>query len=88
MRAPWIVAIDNISTTDVVGFGLPHTCAAFFLNSVLPTMKRPREEETVEDRPEKRLRAPSVDRLSRLSDELLLRVLSFVPVPTLNTCQR
>lgn len=51
-------------------------------------MKRQREEETVEDRPEKRLRVPSLDRLSPLSDELLLRILCFVPVTTLNICQR
>ncbi|KAF2084728.1 hypothetical protein K490DRAFT_48572 [Saccharata proteae CBS 121410] len=38
--------------------------------------------------PSKRLRVKHVDRLSVLSDELVLRVLSYVSVSTLNTCQR
>jgi hypothetical protein len=38
----------------------------------------------------KRVRIPSenVDRLSRLSDELILRVFSCLPISDLNTCQR
>ena len=53
-------------------------------------MKRPNEDDELEDRPNKILRvlAQPQDRLSRLSDELLLRVLSFVPITTLNICQR
>ncbi|KAH7046683.1 F-box domain-containing protein [Macrophomina phaseolina] len=38
--------------------------------------------------PAKRGRNSSPDQLSRLSDELLLRILSYVPVATLNVCQR
>jgi hypothetical protein len=40
--------------------------------------------------PAKRVRIPSedVDRLSRLSDELILRVFSCLPISDLNTCQR
>lgn len=36
----------------------------------------------------KRPRFDIVDRLSLLSDELLLRILSFVPIPTLTLCPR
>ncbi|KAF4313543.1 Zinc finger CCHC-type protein [Botryosphaeria dothidea] len=38
--------------------------------------------------PAKRGRNIASDKLSRLSDELLLRILSYVPVATLNVCQR
>ncbi|KAI9886066.1 MAG: ubiquitin-like protein atg8 [Watsoniomyces obsoletus] len=51
--------------------------------------KRPLIEEDVEFGPaNKRLRYNRPDRLSRLSDELLLRVFSFLPVPTLASCHR
>ena len=40
------------------------------------------------DRKSKRRRRNDIDRLSALSDELLLRALSFLPVPTLTICQR
>jgi F-box domain len=36
----------------------------------------------------KRLRFSRPDRLSRLSDELILRILSFVDVSDLTSCQR
>ncbi|KAE9962193.1 hypothetical protein BLS_000675 [Venturia inaequalis] len=49
--------------------------------------KRPREDES-DIRPAKRARSTSKDTLSRLSDELLLRVLSFLPITDLNICQR
>ncbi|QDS76987.1 hypothetical protein FKW77_005862 [Venturia effusa] len=49
--------------------------------------KRSYDEES-EGRPAKRGRSTSVDSLSQLSDELLLRVLSFLPITDLNICQR
>jgi hypothetical protein len=51
-------------------------------------MKRTREEEDVGDRPTKILRGPAEDRLSKLSDELFVRILSFGSVSTLLVCQR
>lgn len=55
-----------------------------------PTMvKRPREDDApAEEVSSKRLRPSSVDRLSRLSDELILRVLSYLPISNLVICQR
>ena len=51
--------------------------------------KRLREEDSLNDAPaEKRARPSSVDRLSKLSDELILRVLSYLPVSNLVVCQR
>lgn len=52
------------------------------------TMKRSREEESHDEHPAKVRRLSRPDRLSRLSDELLVRILSFVPVPSLLVCQR
>lgn len=49
--------------------------------------KRPHDECSF-DSSAKRPRFRVVDRLSSLSDELLLRTLSFVPVPNLTVCQR
>lgn len=51
-------------------------------------MKRPFEEDVTSGYAQKRLRVDSTDRLSSLSDELLLRVLSNLSVTTLNLCQR
>ena len=51
--------------------------------------KRARTEDGIDrERPTKHLRASSLDRLSRLSDELILRVLSYLPVSQLVVCQR
>ena len=51
--------------------------------------KRSREDDATDDEaPSKRMRPSKVDRLSRLSDELTLRVLSHLPVPDLAVCQR
>ncbi|KAF1844527.1 uncharacterized protein K460DRAFT_376191 [Cucurbitaria berberidis CBS 394.84] len=50
-------------------------------------MKRTREEDDI-GYPVKVRRLSKVDRLTRLSDELLVRILSFVPTPSLLTCQR
>ncbi|KAM3423423.1 hypothetical protein BST61_g856 [Cercospora zeina] len=51
--------------------------------------KRAREEDTeLGDQSSKRHRSSTKDRLSSLSDELLLKVFSFLSVPHLATCQR
>lgn len=56
----------------------------------VPTMVKRRADNDDEQvlPPAKRGRNSSPDQLSRLSDELLLRILSYVPVTTLNVCQR
>ena len=55
----------------------------------LAMSKRVRAEEALEDAPpSKRARPSSVDRLSKLSDELILRVLSYLSVSQLVVCQR
>jgi hypothetical protein len=51
-------------------------------------MKRVREDYVGEPRPAKVRRVIKFDRLSKLSDELLVRILSCVPVDTLLVCQR
>ncbi|KAF3002906.1 hypothetical protein E8E13_002271 [Curvularia kusanoi] len=51
-------------------------------------MKRSREEEHESEHPAKVRRVAKIDRLSRLSDELLVRILSFLPVPSLLISQR
>ena len=52
-------------------------------------VKRRREDEATETKDSaKRIKPSVVDRLSRLSDELTLRVLSFLPVAELVVCQR
>lgn len=45
-------------------------------------------DEEIEVRPAKRARSTSEDSLSSLSDELLLRILSYLPIADLNICQR
>jgi hypothetical protein len=51
--------------------------------------KRAREGEAESnDRSSKRMKPSATDRLSKLSDELILRVLSFLPVSQLVICQR
>jgi hypothetical protein len=53
-------------------------------------MKRVREDcdGYDEEHPTKVRRVIKIDRLSKLSDELLVRILSFVPVDSLLVCQR
>ncbi|CAO2648502.1 Nn.00g077690.m01.CDS01 [Neocucurbitaria sp. VM-36] len=51
-------------------------------------MKRAREEEDDFGHSAKVRRLSKVDNLSSLSDELLIRILSFIPVPSLLICQR
>ncbi|KAH7089931.1 F-box domain-containing protein [Paraphoma chrysanthemicola] len=51
-------------------------------------MKRAREDCDGEQPPPKVRRVARKDRLSQLSDELLVRILSFVTVPQLLVCQR
>jgi hypothetical protein len=61
------------------------------LFNVLPfTMKRAREDcdGCDEEHPAKVRRVIKIDTLSKLSDELLVRILSFVPVDSLLVCQR
>ena len=53
----------------------------------LVTMKRAREDCDGEPSTKVR-RVIKLDRLSKLSDELLVRILSFVPVDSLLVCQR
>ena len=51
--------------------------------------KRVRVEDDLDDAPSpKRVRSSSTDRLSNLSDELILRVLGYLPVSQLVVCQR
>ncbi len=51
--------------------------------------KRAREDEVDNQKPPlKRVRALTTDHLSRLSDELTLRVLSFLSTSQLVKCQR
>lgn len=50
-------------------------------------LKRP-HDDCRSDSSAKRPKFTVVDRLSSLSDELLLRALSFVPIPSLTVCQR
>ncbi|KAL6707063.1 hypothetical protein ACN47E_004815 [Coniothyrium glycines] len=51
-------------------------------------MKRAREERGDEERPAKVRRVPKKDNLSHLSDEILVRVFSFIPTASLLVCQR
>jgi hypothetical protein len=51
-------------------------------------MKRVREDCDGDTHPAKVRRVIKFDRLSKLSDELLLHILSFVPVDALLVCQR
>jgi hypothetical protein len=51
-------------------------------------MKRAREDENDGENPAKICRVTRIDTLSKLSDELLVRILSFVPVSSLLLCQR
>lgn len=55
-------------------------------------MPKRHHDDLSDSPPPKRLRvaeeARQVDRLSSLSDEILLHILSFLPIPALLTCQR
>ena len=51
-------------------------------------MKRSREEGDDSQHPAKVRRVAKIDRLSQLSDELLVRILSYLPVSSLLTSQR
>ena len=51
--------------------------------------KRVRVEDASDDAPvPKRFRPSSTDRFSNLSDELILRILGYLPVSQLVVCQR
>ncbi|KAF9732147.1 hypothetical protein PMIN02_000267 [Paraphaeosphaeria minitans] len=51
-------------------------------------MKRAREDGDHNEPPAKVCRLSKVDRLSKLPNELLIRILTFVPLPSLLLCQR
>jgi hypothetical protein len=51
-------------------------------------MKRARGDDGDYQNPAKVRRLSRGDALSKLSDELLVRILSFLPVPSLLLCQR
>ncbi|KAF2878436.1 hypothetical protein BDV95DRAFT_601085 [Massariosphaeria phaeospora] len=51
-------------------------------------MKRVYSDKHGERPNDKRLRRPNPDRMSKLSEEILVRILSFLPVATLIDCQR
>ncbi|KAF2792148.1 hypothetical protein K505DRAFT_308160 [Melanomma pulvis-pyrius CBS 109.77] len=51
-------------------------------------MKRARDKDDLGEQPSKIRRIPVEDRLSKLSDELIVRILSFGSVRTLLLCQR
>jgi hypothetical protein len=51
-------------------------------------MKRARDDGDHSDQPVKVRRVLNVDRLSKLPNELLIRILAFVPVPSLLLCER
>jgi len=51
-------------------------------------MKRAYDGDDDGEHPAKVQRLIHPDKLSRLSEELLVRILSFVPVPSLLVCQR
>ena len=51
-------------------------------------MKRTRDDGEYCEQPEKVRRIDAQDRISKLSDEILVRILSFATVPTLLICQR
>jgi hypothetical protein len=50
--------------------------------------KRLRHDEFVEVPPPKRLSPNQPDRLSSLSDEILLNILTLLPIPALILCQK
>jgi hypothetical protein len=54
----------------------------------LGSMKRVHEGDDDGEHPAKVQRLLHPDKISRLSEELLVRILSFVPVPSLLVCQR
>jgi hypothetical protein len=61
---------------------------AFAADTTVLTMKRAYEGEDDGEHQAKVQRLSHPDRLSRLSEELLVRVLSFVPISSLLVCQR
>lgn len=60
---------------------------AFAAKTRQSVMKRLREVEDDFEHPAKVRRIANIDRLSKLSDELLIRILSFLPVSSLLTSQ-
>jgi hypothetical protein len=62
--------------------------AADTTSHYLGSMKRAHEGDDDGEHPDKVQRLLHPDKISRLSEELLVRILSFVPVPSLLVCQR
>jgi hypothetical protein len=94
--APHGLETDKIPVMSTTVLSLLHLRLRLHLYlplfAILPlTMKRAREDcdgYEEEHPPTKVRRAIKIDRLSKLSDELLVRILSFVPVDALLVCQR
>lgn len=59
-----------------------------FYENIMGKRVRLEDDDDDEQRLVKRARPSSLDRLSKLSDELILRVLSYLPVSQLVVCQR
>jgi hypothetical protein len=82
---------DKVSLKSTTVLRLLHLHLHLPLFAIPPfTMKRAREDYdgSEEKHPAKVRRVVKLDRLSKLSDELLVRILSFVPVNALLVCQR
>lgn len=79
-----------LDTDHVATITIRHTVnlGQLQLARLLFVMKRALEEVDNGEHPSKSRRLSKPDRLSRLSDELLVRVLSFVPIASLLVCQR
>lgn len=74
----WHLRIKSSATFNL------NATTRFFNNMV----KRRASESFTDERSGKRIHHSNPDRISRLSHELTLRVLSFLPVPDLITCQQ
>jgi hypothetical protein len=78
--------LEHGHSVITIRHGIPRR-VHFAANTASTIMKRAHEGEDDEHTAKvRRLLKP--DRLSRLSEELLVRILSFVPVPSLLVCQR
>lgn len=80
------VAPDAQTKAITIRLSTPRFDAAGNVHSAV--MKRFREDGEGVEHPAKVRRVVRTDRLSKLSDELLVRILSFLPVSSLLTSQR
>ena len=67
---------------------IPSVYSLRSLLDILGMGKRSHEDDNENHRPSKRLRPSRSDRLSSISHELLLRILSYLPDSDLVRCQR